>query len=255
MVCNGNSFTHIGRCIISPRDEWLHYGCLPDYTSSITGCHAYKTAVVDGAKDVQDVTDCSMRHADEALPFPVWRSDGGDNPRCATLEADEFLEVKFNDDMYSTRAYHHTRIVMRDDGNLQMQYKNSDLVIAPFEANYHVGASLLPGYGFSMGNFVAPYTRNAIGRPPYHARLTATSLDLVNGVNETYWRAPFDTRFDPAYVVGVRWGTATSEERPGQFRTVGHLYACGVPVARAPCASADCSDQVACTVLQANIGG
>ena len=118
MVCNGSPATQIGRCVISPRDEWLHMGCMPEYTSSMTGCHAYKVAVTNGVKDVQEADDCSMRHADSGLSYPVWRHDGGGNPRCATLEANEFLELKYYDgDRFLSWA---KRLVMLDNGDLQV---------------------------------------------------------------------------------------------------------------------------------------
>ena len=118
MVCNGSPAKQIGRCVISPRDEWMHLGCMPDYTSSFTGCRSAKVAVVDGVKDVQMEIDCSMRHADRALAYPEWRSDGGGNPRCATLESDEFLELKYYD---GARELAWTkRLAMLDNGNLQV---------------------------------------------------------------------------------------------------------------------------------------
>ena len=255
MVCNGSPAKQIGRCVISPRDEWLHMGCMPEYTSSLTGCHAYKVAVVDGVKDVQEADDCSMRHADSELAYPVWRHDGGGNPRCATLEANEFLELKYYDGgrMLSWAK----RLVMLDNGNLQVQYTNavqggSGGQSAPFEADYLVGASIGgadAGRTLKMGAFVPPYSRVAIGRPPYNATLTATGIELVNGLNKTYWRAPFASTYDAAYPIRVRWATAAGYANAA----MSNLYVCGVLASHGLCDADDCSDQLSCKLLDLNL--
>ena len=257
MVCNGSPATQIGRCVISPRDEWLHYGCLPDYTSSPTGCHAYKVAAVDGQQVVQDAPDCSLRHADPALPTPVWRSDGGGNPRCATLEANEFLELKSIHTLVTTQntSLRHTmRLVVLDNGDLQFQYVAADDSTSiqhgskPFEAIYTAGTSIgtaneATPYFLLLGSFVPPHSRLSVGRPPYRARITQFAIELVNARNTTYWRAPYTYSYHHSYPIGVQWSA------PNVFGV--NLAVCGVLASTSPslCQAADCSDKRHCEVL------
>ena len=88
----------------------------------------------------------------------------------------------------------------------------------------------------------------AVGRPPYHATLTATGIELINGLGDVYWCAPFQDKYDAAYPIAVRWSTGA-----GLSVAQSNLYVCGVPSSHGLCDEDDCSDWKTCRLLDLNV--
>jgi hypothetical protein len=242
MVCNGNPVTGRGRCVMSERDSWVHNGCLAEHTHDANACKVVKLLkTADGRTNVQDATDCSMRHADESLPAPEWRvgtgdgggggdddDDGNGAGSCGNvLRPDEFLEFKFtwSDPAYPLKSEPETlRLTMHDDGILVI-YKHivkagETAPAAPFEAVARA-AHALDLKGIGGGRFVDEYSAYYIGRPGYHARLTPRALELVNGLGRVYYEILLPTDFDPARPVFLRF----QESQKTQFDYIGDVRA------------------------------
>jgi hypothetical protein len=200
-----------------------------------------------------------MRHADASLPAPEWRAGagagggGGVRSGCDVLHADAFLEFKYTSvNPMGSPSPVVLRLTMQGDGNLVVYarlFSSDEVMVAPFEAVARPMHALNIN-GIGAGRFVNGFTMYALGRPPYHARLTPRALELVNGLGRVYWELLLPTRFDPARPVVVKF--ATKSPYPPQVGAA--LKACGVPRDVA-CGAGDpdCRSAIECDNLLYNV--